>query len=466
MTQLSRVVWSEGMHLAQHHFQQQGRYFEDSLQFALAQLFYKAYGVTRCELDANALRNGVVSLLHARGVMPDGLPFQIPDGDPAPPPRRIDEIFSPTQDSHLILLAIPAFRPSASNCAPLPGPDDRDGNGRDVTDGRGNGHAPRFVAEQRVVSDETTGRDEKPVSVGRKNLQLAVEAELGPGTVALPLARVRRDGAGHFVYDPDYVPTCLQIGGSEALMERLRRLVDLLDAKSDAMAAARRAEGRGVSNVAAQEAAGFWLLHAIHSAVAPLRQQLRARSAHPEQLYVELARLAGALCTFALDSHPRDLPAYDHDQPEECFAALDRHIRRHLEVIIPTSYATVPLARVEPYMYAGVVADKRCFGRARWYLGISSPIGEAEVLRRVPTFVKVCSREGAAKVVARGLPGLTLTHAPAPPPTISPRADHLYFSIAAAGPCWQHMLMTSDVGVYVPDALPNPDLELRIAVES
>jgi type VI secretion system protein ImpJ len=461
MTQLSRVVWSEGMHLAQHHFQQQGRYFEDSLQFALSQLFYKAYGLARCELDADALRNGTVGVLHARGVMPDGLPIQIPDGDPPPPPRRIDEVFSPTQDSHLVFLAIPAYRPGAPNCASPPGVA-AEGNGRESA----NGHAPRFVAEQRVVSDETTGRDEKPVSLGRKNLRLLLDTELPPGAVALPIARVRRDGAGRFVYDPDYVPPCLQIGASEALMERLRRLVELLDAKSDAMAAARRAEGRSVTDYAAQEVTGFWLLHAMHSAAAPLRQLLRARSAHPEALYVELGRLAGALCTFSLDSHPRDLPAYDHDQPEECFSVLDRHIRRHLEVIIPTSYATVPLKRVEAYMYSGAVPDRRCFARARWFLGISSPIGEAEVVRRVPTFVKVCSAEGAAKVVARGLPGLTLTHAPVPPPAIAPRADHHYFSITAAGPCWQHMLITSDVGVYVPDALPNPELELRIALES
>ena len=39
MKQLSKVVWSEGMHLAPHHFQLQSRYFEDSIRFALASLF-------------------------------------------------------------------------------------------------------------------------------------------------------------------------------------------------------------------------------------------------------------------------------------------------------------------------------------------------------------------------------------------------------------------------------------------
>jgi len=84
MTLLSKVVWHEGMHLAQHHFQTQSRYFEDSVRFALAQLYYKPYGVTAFELDAHAIANGVVSLVHAQGVMPDGLAFYMPDADPIP----------------------------------------------------------------------------------------------------------------------------------------------------------------------------------------------------------------------------------------------------------------------------------------------------------------------------------------------------------------------------------------------
>src|SRR5438552_13880277 len=36
-----------------------------------------------------------------------------------------------------------------------------------------------------------------------------------------------------------------------------------------------------------------------------LFRSLESRRAHPEQLYTELARLGGALCTFSLDSDPR-----------------------------------------------------------------------------------------------------------------------------------------------------------------
>src|SRR5215210_1774672 len=104
MRHLSRVVWNEGMYLAQHHFQVQGRYFEDSLQFALTNLFYRSYGLIGCELDAEVLLNGTVALVHARGLLPDGLPFHIPESDPPPAPLAIGGIFSPTQDNHLVLL--------------------------------------------------------------------------------------------------------------------------------------------------------------------------------------------------------------------------------------------------------------------------------------------------------------------------------------------------------------------------
>ena len=75
MKLLSRVVWAEGMYLAPQHFQAQNRYFEEAVHFATASLWRDSYGLAACQLDADALRNGTVSLLHARGMFQDGLPF-------------------------------------------------------------------------------------------------------------------------------------------------------------------------------------------------------------------------------------------------------------------------------------------------------------------------------------------------------------------------------------------------------
>ncbi|HKV51790.1 MAG TPA: type VI secretion system baseplate subunit TssK [Gemmatimonadaceae bacterium] len=451
MTQLSRVVWREGMHLAQHHFQAQNRYFEDSIQFAVSHLFFAPYGLIGCELDANALRNGTVSMIHARGVMPDGMPFHIPDGDAAPPPLAIGDRFSPTSDNHVVYLTIAPYRRDAANCIPADAA---------AADGRG----ARYVSEPHLMLDETTGHDEKPVTLGRKNFRLALDTSLEDGAVALAVARVRRDGRGSFAYDTDYIPPLLQIGASDRLMTILGRLVEMLDAKSAALGAGTGRQSLG--DWASHEVAMFWLMHAVHSALGPLRHHVQVKRSRPEQVYAEMSRLAGALCTFSLDAHPRMLPSYDHDQLEVCFDTLDRHIRASLDIIIPTNCVSVPLRSTSAFMYTGPVSDTRCFGRARWFLGVRSSVGEAETITRVPRFVKVCSAKFTPELVKRAFPGLTLEHVPAPPAALSPRVDAQYFSISKAGPCWETLVQTQEIGVYVPDALPGADVQVLILLES
>ena len=447
MKQLSRVVWNEGMHLAQHHFQAQNRYFEDAIQFALSSLFFAPYGVAGCELDADAIRNDTVSLLHARGIFPDGLPFDIPSSDAAPAPVDVRELFSPTQESHLVLLSIPAYRPDHSNFS---------------VNGESNGSAARYHAESTPMLDDTTGRDEKPVSLGRKNLRLALDVEGAGDTVSLPIARVRRDGAGHFMYDPEYIPPCVQVGASQRLMQLLVRLIEILDAKSDSMVRGRRGSAE---EFARQEVASFWLLHAIDSSLPLLRHIAQVKRIHPERLYVELARLAGALCTFAFDAHPRELPLYDHDHPEVCFDALDRHIRAHLEVVAPAARTVIPLRTTKPFLHTGKIEDPRAFGRARWILGVRSSLTGVELAARVPQLAKVCSAKFTLELVRRAFPGLRIEHMQFPPASIAPRSDTQYFALDRAGPCWDTLNSTHEIGVYLPDAIPSAEVEMVIVAE-
>jgi type VI secretion system protein ImpJ len=453
MKHLSRVVWNEGMYLAQHHFQVQSRYFEDSLRFALAHLFFKSYGVAGCELDRDALVNGTVALIHARGVLPDGLPFHMPDSDPLPPPLEIRSLFSPTQESHNLYLVIPAYQQGGANCSPS----------AEVAD------SARYSAETVLVRDDITGSDERPVAIGRKNFRLQLEPG-GQAEVSLALARIRRDGSGHFIYDPEYVPPCLQIGASETLLQLTRRLVEMLEAKSAAIGSDRKGSQKELREYSGQDIANFWLLHAVRSGLAPLRHHLELKHTHPEQLYAEMARLAGALCTFALDSDPRSLPVYDHERLGECFAELDRHIRAHLEIIIPTNCLTIGLRQVSEYLYVGPVADRRCFGRSSWILGINSDLARADLITNVPGRVKICSSQHVERLFRDALPGLILQHLPSPPSAISPRVGTEYFSISRSGPhstqvCWDLIAKSGEVGVYIPATLRGSGLELKVVLE-
>ena len=464
MLSLSRVVWREGMHLAQHHFQVQSRYMEESARVAISSVFFRSYGLVALAMDEEAVRNGTVAIVHARGVTRDGLPFQFPD-DPPPPPMELRDRFSPTSDSHLVLLAIPAYRPGRHNCVLEPEAGD------DLV---------RFRKSTRSIADETTGSDAKDVELAEKNFRLLLDTDDTDEGVTLPVARVRRDGSGGFEYDPEYIPPCLHIGASPPLVDLLARLVQILDQRAESMAQERQTGGAAFSDFASREVASFWLSHAIHSSLAPLRHHLQSRTLHPEQMFREMSRLGGALCTFSMSSQPPALPLYDHERLDECFRLLDRHIRDHLELVIPTNCVTIPLEAADPLaldaknaeglteaaFHTARITDERCFGEAHWFLSVRSSASSADVTSGIPRLAKLCSAEDIVKLVKRALPGPRLDPVPVPPSAVSPRLGAHYFRIERSGPAWEVIAKRRTLGAYVPDGIPEAELELAIVVDS
>src|SRR5947207_6530799 len=217
MKLLSKVVWFEGMYLGPQHFQAQNRYFEEAVHFATSSLWKDAYGFAAGQIDADALRNGVVNLRHVRGIFEDGLAFDIPECDaPAPAPLSVADKFQPTADHITVSLAVPRWVSGKQNCS------------LDSASDPGS----RYTGVLESFQDENTGRDEKPIQMGRKNFRLVFDPQPGEDLLTLPLARIMRDGSGHFIFDPTFIPPCLQISASERLTTMLQRLVEILEDKS------------------------------------------------------------------------------------------------------------------------------------------------------------------------------------------------------------------------------------------
>ena len=465
------------MYLAPHHFQAQRRHVEDSLAGAIAALFPFAWGVSSIALDTEALANGTLALARARGILPDGTPFNVPDADAPPAPLALAAHFAPAHDAQIVYLVLPNWRRDGANVA-LDGADE----GGPATNGAAQhgashddasfGGPPRYVAVARDVVDEASGRDAAPIRFAAKHLTLALDDALPDDAVQLPIARLRRDGAGRFVADEAFVPPALTYSASPRLVALLGGVVDMLDAKGAALAATLPQPAPGPtpdaaspSAYAGNEVATRWLLHAVRSAEAPLRHLQAVQHVHPEHLWRELSRLAGALCTFSLTTNPRDLPVYAHDDLGASFGALERHLRTHLDVVVSSSAVVVPLARRTEVLHAATVVDPRCFAPgARWFLGVTAALPAAEVAARVPQLVKACAEKYVLELVRRAYPGLALHHTPAPPPGLAPRPGVTYFELTMAGPCGQGLQDTREFGVYVPDGLPEAALQLAVLV--
>jgi type VI secretion system protein ImpJ len=445
---LSRVVWSEGMHLGPHHFQMQSRYFEDTLWFLSSNLRQQPWGFLHYSLDTEAIRNGLAILSFASGILPDGLIFDLPDCDSVPDPAHMSNLFSSTDSEMILYLAIPPRHDQGLDC--------------DLVGGA----STRYSAVQRNLRDESIGQGENNVSFARKNLVLLSQAQLSEDAVSFPIARVVRDGNGGFSYAPEFIPPCLRIGACESLVLLLHRLTQAIDEKNISTRNMRLSSGRFELGTSALDVANYWFLHALCSTLPALRHHLQDRRSHPEDVYRDLARLAGALSTFSLESAQDEIPPYRHEDLTSTFRGLDALIRRYLEVVAPSNSISLQFRKSDQYIYSADVKDERCLRRSRWIFGIRSPVTDSVLLRQTPKLVKVCSAEGVGKLVQRALPGLELLHLPVPPAALHAQADMHYFSISLSGPCWQHILQTKQVGVYLPGDLGDANFDITIITET
>ncbi len=460
---LHKLVWKEGMHLAPQHFQSQARFFENSVAF-LSECFWPySFGFTNIEIDQAELRSGSFRLHHLSGFMPDGMAFDLTRNEDLPPVLAFADLFPDSGQPLLLYLCVDSYRQNKPCLA--------HGNPGD------SGRRFRFQPSSLEVPDANTGQDVRSVKVMRPDLRVAAPRERTETDVSMPLARIRREGANAYVLDPSFAPPCLRVSASPRLQNLLERLLGILTEKSRNLTALRRDAAASQLRGNERELVEFWLLHTVNASLPVLRMWKAGRSPHPAQLYRDMSRLAGALCTFASDSTPMCLPEYDHEALGECFGAVDEHIRRHLELTLPTDCFSIPLQAFDPgggqtpgsggeMFLKGAVPDELCMARARWVMSVCGSASEATIINRIPDVVKISSWELIPRIVARNLPGVPFSYLPVPPPSLPPaRAGEVYFGIDTGHKFFEAVRNFRSVGFSIPSLIPNAELKLYVILD-
>lgn len=447
------VLWTKGVLLSPQHLQTQDRFLEDRLHFQLSGLTFAPWGFAKLRLDHEALAGGTLAITEASGILPDGLLFDMPEADALPEPRVLAGSFAPDQTELDAYLAIPEYRPGGRNVS---------ANG--AADGT------RYGAEVLLRRDENTGLAEKPIQVARKNFRILVDGDAIEGHSLLRVARIRRTATGALELDPRFIPPLVDIGASDALMAIVRRLVEILAARSSALAGTRRQRNLGLADFSIADVASFWLLYSINSAFPELRNFLDGRRGHPESLFAAMLALAGALTTFSTELQPHDLPVYEHDDLTTCFARLDEQLRTLLETVVPAGCVSIPLRLAQPSVYAAALDDDRYLSAPELYLAVAAGAAgatgasAAALIQRAPQKIKISSADRIDHLIRQALPGIALHHSPSPPPAVPIKVDHHYFQLARTGPEWDAVVNARNLAAYVPADFPTPELELIVVL--
>jgi type VI secretion system protein ImpJ len=450
MPSLHPVLWTKGTLLTPQHLQAQDRYHDDLLRAQLGALTFCPWGLTRLDVDREALTGGTLVIRAVSGRLPDGLLFDAPGADPTPPPRALDVAWTQDQRAMLVSLAVPEYRPGARNIA-----------GRDAF-GAGTSTA-RWRAEEQLARDETTGLAERPIQVARTNLRLLLEGDATEGYTTMPIARLLRSPNGEVTLDPAFVPPLLELAASDALMTMARRLLERVTAKATALAGSRRQRNQGLADFSITDVASFWLLYTLNTHLPALRHLAEVRGGHPEPLWDAMTALAGALTTFAPAGRP--LPVYDHLRLGDCFGELEARLLELLETAVPETAVAIPLRTVAPSVQAAAIDQERWLMAPQWYLAVSAPVRQAELVSRVVHSCKVGSADVVDTLIRQALPGLELVHVPQPPAAVPVKLDFLYFAVGRAGPAWDAVTRARNLAVYVPAELPQARLELVVVLQ-
>ena len=450
MRQMQPVLWTKGVLLSPQHFQTQDRFLEDLLEFQLSTLAFCPWGFRRLEIDREALAGGTFSLASASGIFPDGLLFDMPESDPAPPPKQLAGAWEQDQETLDVFLAIPEYRVGGHNVSGVAR--DRD---------------TRYRAEELLRRDETTGRSERPIQVARKNFRIILQGESTEGSIVLRVARLRRTPAGEVQLDSRFVPPLIDVAASEYVMSIARRLVEILSARSTALSGTRRQKNQSLADFGIADVASFWLLYTINTHLPAMRHLYETRRGHPAELFESMLALAGALTTFSMAIHPRDLPRYDHDDLAACFTRLDEQLRDLLETVVPANTVSLPLKLVSPSVYAAALDQDKYLAAPQIFLAVSvssASTRAAEVVRRIPQLFKLSAAGQLDHLIRQALPGIALTYAPSPPSTVPVKLDYHYFALEKAGPAWDAVARARNIAAYVPAEFPEAQLELVIVL--
>ncbi|MEM9048523.1 MAG: type VI secretion system baseplate subunit TssK [Pseudomonadota bacterium] len=440
MTWDNKVVWSEGLFLQPHHFQQADRYAEGLSAGIARHLASYGWGFSKLEIDEDLLRLGKIAIGACAGLTPDHAPFHVPQSDDHPAALDVPAAIK----NCVVLLAIPARRHGGAEV-------DMSGAERS---------AARFLPREVEVSDAVgLGHAPATIAVARTQLHFALAVDDLSGQLTIPVARIiERRPDGEVVLDRGFIPSVVDIRAAPALYAFAREVEGLLAHRAEALAG--RLSEIGPSKGVA-EISDFLLLQTINRTLPQIRHMLTIENLHPVQLYGVLASLTGELCTFmTAERRVPDMPAYDHADLAATFQPLMRHLRQYLSTVLEQTAQSIPIEPRKYGVHVAMIADKRLLTGATFVIAVSADVPPESVRRHFPNQAKLGPVESIRQLVNSALPGIGVRPLPVAPRQIPYHSGVVYFELDRESQYWKQMTSSGGLAVFVTGEFPGINMEL------
>ncbi len=436
----SKVLWTEGLFLQPHHFQQADRYSEALVTGLARRMRPYGWGVNALEIDYDVLKIGQFALKSCAGLTQDGTVFRVPMADDHPPALEVPE----TTKDCVIYLTVPQRRQGAPEV---------DLSGAEMS-------ASRLRPSEQVVTD-STGTEKKPVTlgIGKMRLQFALEVDDLSDRLAIPVARVievRPDR--EIILDQAFIASCLDTRAAPPLDGFVRELEGLLSHRMQALAG-RMSEGGNARGAA--DVSDFLLLAVVNRTIPLIRHMSTIENLHPEDVFRTCIGLAGELSVFMTsDKQPPQFPPYKHADLTASFSPVMRTLRQYLSSVLEQTAIPIALEARKYGISVGVIADRKLLTNAGFVLAVDADVPAEDVRRHFAGQAKIGPVEEIRQLVNSALPGITLRPLPVAPRQIPYHTGVVYFEMAPDSPYWAKMTTSGGIAVHVSGQYPGLKMEL------
>jgi type VI secretion system protein ImpJ len=423
-----KPIWTEGLLVSQHHFQQQDQYIEALLSERLQAVTHYDWGITDLKIDERGFAAGQLRIQRLAAIWPDGTSIACGEGTgiAAPQPREL-----PADAQRVdVYLGLPDTTEAAQVSF----------DGASVR---------RFSREVASVADTNTGGSAQEVEWARPNVQLLFGNERKEGFVTVRIAELIRQDNGQYLPLDTRVPPVLTLRAAPFLESGVRRVLASIRARQQQLFAERRQRQTGSLEFHTSEQRTFWLLHTLNTAIPELDHLLDTPRTHPEEAYVALARLAGALSSFATDAAPSELPKFNYLELGNTFEALFAAVLRLLPGGIERSYVEIPLEHRPDGMFIGRIADPKLTSH-EFFVAVKANLADALLRERVPGVLKMAGWNQIYDVVKHARHGVKVAVEWSPSGALPIKPGVHFFRVAREGAYWEEVAKSSTIALYLP----------------
>lgn len=438
MSTRNRVVWTDGMFLRPHHFQQHDRGIESFIDARVTALSQFGWGFSSLQINTELLPSGKVGLLRAHGVFTDGTTIRVPDEDEAPLSLEVPE----GAPGSIVYLAIPERGEGACEA--------QDTNSADSL--------ARFSIKPIDVRDSADPEgDYASVNIAQPRLRLMMDHEDRSSFNCLPIARiesVRADGT--VTLDPDFIPPCTDVIVAQRLHGFVGEFTSLLGHRSDKLVD--RLQG---GTVAIAEVTDFVLLQLVNRLQAEFSHYTHISGLHPERLYLALTSAAAEIATFtSQDRRPPTFPDYQHDNLINCYRPLMNMLRQSLSAVLEQNVVSLRLEERQYGIRVAPIADRDLFANGVMVLAVTADVAPEKIVQNFPSQVKVGSVEKIRDLVNLQLPGVGIKPLPVAPRQIPFSAGYTYFELDRSSSEWTALPDSAGLALHIAGNYPNLQMQL------